>query len=79
MYDGRTTTDFDFNHDLPQLDSKLPRWRDGDFPEGSYAVVGYTMTCYQTRKGTWRLGCNIHWAILLGLPDAVALNKLKRY
>ena len=76
VYDARNTQSFNFNTDLPHLADRLPKWNGGEIPKGSCAVVGYTMAKYMSNKGQWSLGCNIHWVMVLGLPDPDVVHTL---
>ncbi|KAJ2911814.1 hypothetical protein MD484_g8602, partial [Candolleomyces efflorescens] len=76
VYDARNTQSFNFNTDLPHLADRLPKWTGGEIPKGSCAVVGYTMAKYMSNKGHWSLGCNIHWVMVLGLPDPDVVHTL---
>ncbi|RXW19494.1 hypothetical protein EST38_g6351 [Candolleomyces aberdarensis] len=79
IYDGRSVTNFNFDTDLPNLATLMPLWSGDELPFGSSAIAGYTMSKYMSNKGMWSVGCNIHWVILLGLPDeAVAKTLLGR-
>ncbi|RXW14797.1 hypothetical protein EST38_g11059 [Candolleomyces aberdarensis] len=65
VYDARNAN-FNFLQDLPNLES-LPRW-EAEIPYGSSVVVGYTLAVYRAKGGNWTLGCNIQWAVIVGLP-----------
>ena len=67
VYDARDAEAFDVNTDLPNLEAKLPRWRE-EIPVGSFVVVGFTMTAFFSSSREWTLGLNIQWAIIVGIP-----------
>ncbi|KAJ7182682.1 hypothetical protein C8R43DRAFT_1116316 [Mycena crocata] len=71
VYDARKIV-VDFNKDLGRLDEVLPLFP-GEVPQSSFAVVGYSMSCYNgTVSGSSgkvaNLGCNIIWVIVCGTP-----------
>ncbi|KAF6744859.1 hypothetical protein DFP72DRAFT_825131, partial [Ephemerocybe angulata] len=68
VYDARNLKFLDFNTTLPRL-STLPAWTGGEIPQGSFIVVGYTMTIYRANNGNLTLGCNIQWVIVVGTPE----------
>lgn len=68
-YDARGMTSIDFNHILPRLaQNVLPPFTEGEIPQGSFVMVGYTTTIYKAANGNWTLGCNIQWVIVIGTP-----------
>jgi hypothetical protein len=76
VYDGRKAH-INFQMDLPKLLSNeyLPFF-EGEIPFGSYVVVGYTVTGWNAVPSVNadkikhpHLGCNIMWAIVLGVRD----------
>lgn len=42
---------------------------DGEIPQGSFVVVGYTSSIYKGKAGRFNMSCNIQWAILIGTPE----------
>lgn len=67
VYDARGHTSIDFNTVLPNLNSTFPEFGE-EIPQGSFVMVGYTMTIYTANSGNRTLGCNIQWAIVFGCP-----------
>ncbi|KAJ2911706.1 hypothetical protein MD484_g8708, partial [Candolleomyces efflorescens] len=67
VYDAREARTIDFDKDLPNLDSFLPRWQ-GEIPYGSFVVVGHTMVVYYSKHKRWTLACNLQWVIVVGVP-----------
>ncbi|KAF6751778.1 hypothetical protein DFP72DRAFT_763918, partial [Ephemerocybe angulata] len=68
VYDARNLDSLDFNDILPRL-STLPAYTGGEIPQGSFVVVGYTMTVYLANNGNRTLGCNLQWIIVVGTPE----------
>ncbi|KAJ7156490.1 hypothetical protein C8R43DRAFT_849056, partial [Mycena crocata] len=71
VYDARKIV-VNFNTDLDRLDQVLPLFP-GEIPQSSFAVVGYSLSCYNgTVSGSSSkvasLGCNILWVIVCGTP-----------
>ncbi|KAF9050080.1 hypothetical protein BJ165DRAFT_1401887 [Panaeolus papilionaceus] len=66
IYDGRNSQ-FNFDTDLPNLDSILPRF-EREVPYGSFAVVGYTVSAHNPAPKKWNLKCYVRWVIVLGTP-----------
>ncbi|KAF6758495.1 hypothetical protein DFP72DRAFT_807768 [Ephemerocybe angulata] len=69
IYDARGLDSLDFDAVLPKLAESLPLYTEGEIPYGSFIVVGYTMMIYRANSGNWTLGNNIHWVIVVGIPD----------
>ncbi|KAF6748639.1 hypothetical protein DFP72DRAFT_819985 [Ephemerocybe angulata] len=69
VYDARKVKSLDFHAALPNLSKTLPLYTGGEIPQGSFVMVGYTMTIYRANNGNWTLGCNIQWVILIGSPE----------
>ncbi|KAJ7229260.1 hypothetical protein C8J57DRAFT_1387555 [Mycena rebaudengoi] len=76
VYDARNRR-LNFQTDLPHLNTKdiLPLFQ-GEIPFGSFVVVGYTVTGWQAVPSINidkirhpHLGCNIMWAIVVGVRD----------
>ncbi|KAK7001025.1 hypothetical protein R3P38DRAFT_2796510 [Favolaschia claudopus] len=70
VYDARNA-DVDFNVDLVNLDSKLPRWRGGEVPVGAFVVAGYSMHSYMGKaqgRQALTLSNNVLWVVICGLP-----------
>ena len=63
---------FNFGTDLLNL-NKVPPPFDNEIPRGSFAVVAYTASTYQSNSTRnddistqTSLACNINWAVVLG-------------
>ncbi|KAJ2912062.1 hypothetical protein MD484_g8353, partial [Candolleomyces efflorescens] len=67
VYDAREARTIDFDKDLRDLDSFLPRWQ-GEIPYGSFVVVGHTIVVYYSKHKRWTLACNLQWVIVVGVP-----------
>ncbi|KAJ7261558.1 hypothetical protein C8J57DRAFT_1232415 [Mycena rebaudengoi] len=71
VYDGRTTP-FDLNKHADKLNTVLPKYEvteDGEIIEGSFVIVGYTVTSYATPKSdAIAISHNLQWVIVLGEP-----------
>lgn len=71
IYDARNAPEtFDLERDMPNIATVLPRYEDGEVPEGSLVGVGFTMSIYRSNVGNMTLGCNILWVILFGTPSS---------
>ncbi|KAJ7502480.1 hypothetical protein B0H11DRAFT_2223394 [Mycena galericulata] len=74
VFDGRNNR-INFKTDLGRLSSVLPKF-DGEIPFGSFVTVGYTATMWSAvpavsatdKTKRPHLGCNIMWAIVVGVP-----------
>ena len=73
IFDARERR-FNFEMDLLNHDKVLPPF-DDEIPCGSFAVVAYTATTYQSTakkndsiNTQTSLGCNINWMVVLGTP-----------
>ncbi|KAJ7710828.1 hypothetical protein B0H17DRAFT_1224009 [Mycena rosella] len=72
VYDA-TNKNFDFERQLPMLDSSLPRWA-GEIPVGSFVVTGCTLSTYKGKAKGYgdvkqeHVGSNLLWAIVCGVP-----------
>ncbi|KAF6752333.1 hypothetical protein DFP72DRAFT_1070646 [Ephemerocybe angulata] len=69
VYDARGAKSLDFHKVLPNLSSSLPCYTGGEIPQGSFVMVGYTMTVYRANNGNWTLGCNLQWVVIIGTPE----------
>ncbi|KAJ7474493.1 hypothetical protein B0H11DRAFT_2236178 [Mycena galericulata] len=71
VYDA-TSRAFDFNTELPNLSTALPRWK-GEIPKASFVVAGYTAVTYPGQTGNHgkqlHVGCNLLWAVVCGTPQ----------
>jgi hypothetical protein len=70
VYDARNRA-FDFDDDLADI-NKLPRWK-GEVPVGSFVVVGYTASTYQSprlrgKAKVEHVSCNLLWIMVCGTP-----------
>ncbi|KAJ7490176.1 hypothetical protein B0H11DRAFT_2229098 [Mycena galericulata] len=72
VYDGRKIR-VNFKTDLRDLSRVLPRF-DAEIPFGSFVLVGYTATTWTAVPGSAtdkvkhaHLGCNVMWAIVVGI------------
>jgi len=66
VFDGRSTA-FTFGEDLEHLQQVLPAW-EGEIPEGSFAVVGYTVSTFTNSSRLRSLSCNLQFVIVIGSP-----------
>jgi hypothetical protein len=50
---------------------RIPLFADGkeEVPEGSAVVVAYTANIYTGENGNKGLSTNIHWVLVLGIPE----------
>ncbi|KAF9041178.1 hypothetical protein BJ165DRAFT_1406163 [Panaeolus papilionaceus] len=69
VYDSRNVA-FDFSKNLSRMGEMLPRWYE-EIPIGSFAVVGYTLVAYYSKKTSkWSLSTNVQWVVILASPSS---------
>ncbi|KAF9464022.1 hypothetical protein BDZ94DRAFT_1162755 [Collybia nuda] len=67
VYDGHKV-DFDPSTHLQRIHELFPDF-EGEVPQGSFSVVGYTTSVYSGKENQSHISCNVQWVIVLGTPQ----------
>ncbi|KAG6906328.1 hypothetical protein DXG01_014468 [Tephrocybe rancida] len=67
IYDARGVP-VDYQKDLPFLVDRLPPFSEGEVPNDSFAVVGYSASTYKDKKSRINLSLNVLFVIVIGTP-----------
>ncbi|KAG6904872.1 hypothetical protein DXG01_006552 [Tephrocybe rancida] len=67
IYDARGVP-VDYQKDLPFLVNRLPPFSEGEVPNDSFAVVGYSASTYKDKKSRINLSLNVLFMIVVGTP-----------